>query len=98
MNTSSSDNSDNSENLTSFNNTNITLSKYELPIFDKKIEIEFDGFVVINADYSKNDASVPYSLIIRNDSSQNKRDRICKKCNGTGSKDPNAQCKCSTCD
>ena len=27
-----------------------------------------------------------------------KRDRICKKCNGTGSKDPNAQCKCSTCD
>ena len=27
-----------------------------------------------------------------------KRDRICKKCKGSGSKDPNAQSKCSTCD
>ena len=27
-----------------------------------------------------------------------KRDRICKKCKGSGSKDPNAQTKCTTCD
>ena len=64
MNTGSSDNSD---NLTSFNNTN-TLSRYEPQIFDNRIiEREFDGFVVINGDYSRDDASVKNPLIIRDD-------------------------------
>ena len=61
MNTGSSDNS---ENLTSFNNTN-TSSRLELTTFDKRIERDFDGFVVIDGDYSRDDASVKNSLIIK---------------------------------
>ena len=64
MNTSPSDNADNSENLTSFNNTN-TSSRLELTTFDKRIERDFDGFVVIDGDYSRDDASVKNSLIIK---------------------------------
>ena len=59
--------SNNSPNLTSFNNTN-TLSRYEPQLFDNRIiEREFDGFVVINGDYSRDDASVKNPFIIRND-------------------------------
>ena len=61
MNTGSSDNS---ENLTSLNNTN-TSSRLELTTFDKRIERDFDGFVVIDGDYSRDDASVKNSLIIK---------------------------------
>ncbi len=60
--------SDNSEKLTSFNKTNTSL-RYELPIFDKKIEVEFDGFVLIDVDCSRDDASAQNPYIIRNDSS-----------------------------
>ena len=61
MNTGSSDNS---ENLTSFNNTN-TSSRLELTTFDKRIERDFDGFVVIDGDYSRDDASVTNPYIIK---------------------------------
>ena len=47
-------------------NTGNTLSRYETTIFDNRIiEREFDGFVVINGDYSRDDASVKNSLIIK---------------------------------
>jgi hypothetical protein len=54
--------SNNSPNLTSFNNTN-TLSKYEPPIFDNKIDRKFDDYE-IKFDISRDDASPQNTLII----------------------------------
>ena len=69
MNTGSSDNF---ENFTSFNNTN-TLSRNEQQEYDSRIDRkfdnskEYDGFEVINVDYSRDDASAQNPLIIRDD-------------------------------
>ena len=50
-------------------NTGNTLSRYETTIFDTRLEREFDDYVVIEADFSRDDASVETPYIIRNDSS-----------------------------